>query len=341
MADFSAMVTPPSDFDPDAVTLPPLEIGLVQADWHQQAHGLRAAWMRFLGHGPEIVPLNVEIHDTESLGTLTRTRISYSVEEDHRVEAYLMAPAGDGPFPGVIVFHPTTNTTIRQPVGFGEVKQLQFGLNLAARGYVTLSPRNYIWDYCGQQATEWEQYADNAALVKRRWPAWSGMGKMLWDGMRAADVLAALPAVDCDRLGCIGHSLGAKEALYAMAFDERMKAGISCEGGVGKTFTNWDAPWYLGPEFLTRDELDHHQLLALAAPRALMVIGGGREPSDRPEGKGPGADGLLTWNYIEAARPAYAVHGAANRLAYLLHNQGHSLPPEHENLIYDWFECFI
>ena len=30
-----------------------------------------------------------------------------------------------------------------------------------------------------------------------------------------------------EHLGCIGHSLGAKEALYVAAFDERIKAAVA------------------------------------------------------------------------------------------------------------------
>lgn len=64
----------------------------------------------------------------------------------------------------------------------------------------------------------------------------------------------------------MGHSLGAKEALYLAAFDERIKAAVASEGGTGFRSTNWDAAWYLGPAI--RDEnfsLNHHQLLALIA----------------------------------------------------------------------------
>ena len=49
------------------------------------------------------------------------------------------------------------------------------------------------------------------------------------------------------RMGAVGHSLGAKETLYLAAFDERVKATVSSEGGIGTKFSNWDAAWYLGP----------------------------------------------------------------------------------------------
>jgi cephalosporin-C deacetylase-like acetyl esterase len=56
---------------------------------------------------------------------------------------------------------------------------------------------------------------------------------MLFDAVRAADVLESLPGVDAKRLACIGHSLGAKEALYAGAFDDRFRAAVFSEGGIG------------------------------------------------------------------------------------------------------------
>ncbi len=42
----------------------------------------------------------------------------------------------------------------------------------------------------------------------------------------------------------------------------------SSEGGIGTTFSNWDAPWYLGSEFKkVAGQHEQHELLALIAPR--------------------------------------------------------------------------
>ena len=46
------------------------------------------------------------------------------------------------------------------------------------------------------------------------------------DGFVAVDILAAHPEVDVERLGAVGHSLGAKEVLYQAAFDERIKVAV-------------------------------------------------------------------------------------------------------------------
>ena len=340
MPDSRALTTPPPHFTPDIASLAPLEIGPTLADWQQQRQALRNAWLQYLGHGPEVVPLEPEVHE-EDLGDVTRSLLSYQVEDGCRVEAYLMRPKGDGPSPGVVVFHPTSEKTILGPVGLGSDPTQAFGLSLARKGMVTLSPRNFIWDYRGLKATRWEEYCQTTARLLNTWPRWTGMGKMLWDGLRAVDYLLTLPEVDAARIGCIGHSLGAKEVLYLMAFDERVRAGVSNDGGLGIPFSNWDAPWYLGEGVRGRPDLEHHQLLALCAPRAILIVGGGLEPAQLDEGRSPGSDIIEDWNYLEAARPAYDLHGVRERLCLFLHHKGHCVPPEAEAVIYPWLEHFL
>ncbi|NPV49424.1 MAG: dienelactone hydrolase [Armatimonadetes bacterium] len=343
MPDLRALSTPPPDYHPAAVDLMPLMIGPRLHDWLWEREQFRQVWLDYLGHGPEPVPLNLGMGAAEALEGVTRTLVSYQVEPGCRVEAYLLQPQVKGPFPAVVVFHPTTNDTINQPAGLSPPRELQFGLNLARRGFVTLCPRNYLWDYRGRPGPE-RSFGAFTSLVEdellRRYPEWTGMGKMVWDGMRAVDVLLTLPTVDPQRVGCVGHSLGAKEVLYAMAFDERMQAGVSCEGGLGIPFSNWDAPWYLGAGIHDRPDLEHHQLLALAAPRALLILGGGLQPPADP-GQNAGCDPIEDWAYVEAARPAYALYGVPERLGLYLHHHGHSLPPEAEALTYEWLERFL
>lgn len=341
--DLKALTTPPTDYDPGSHPLPPLDIAPALGQWQRQREALRATWLQYLGEGPEPVPLAPRVVYHDEVEGLARSLVSYQVEAGCRVYAYLIRPTGAGPFPGVVVFHPTTHNTILEPAGLAATPERHFGVKLAQQGYVTLSPVNYLWEYRGQPGAnpDFDDFTrlTNDVLLKR-YPRWTGMGKMLWDGQRAVDYLLTLPEVEGARLGCIGHSLGAKEALYSLAFDERMKVGVSCEGGLGLPFTNWEAPWYLGPGIKARPDLEHHQLLALAAPRALLVLGGGLQPP-AADARAGAADFIQDWSYLEAARPAYARHGAAERLGLLLHNHGHSVPPEAEEALYGWFARWL
>jgi hypothetical protein len=329
----SEVQTPPTVIPEDAPKLPPL---LVDAEgqaiasrkaWQRRRAEMRRWWLDFLGPMPERCDLAPQIVSEETVGNVVRRLVRLQVERDCWMEAYLLHPVEPhGKLPGVVVFHSTVDYTIRQPAGLEGADSHFIGLRLAEQGYVAICPRCFIWDYCGVQTS----YLDAVAELNRRHPGLRGMGKMLFDGMRAVDYLEALPFVDRKRLGCIGHSLGAKETLYAMAFDERLKAGVSSEGGIGLGFSNWEADWYLGPDIRAADFAhDNHEVLSLVAPRAFLLIGG------------ESADGSRSWPFIENAKTVYDLLGASDRIGLLTHSSGHSLPPLAQQCAYGWLGHFL
>jgi hypothetical protein len=282
--------------------------------WNRQREELLRQWKEVLGPMPKRkAPLLTEILATEEQPGFTRQHIRYQVEPGVHTDGYLLLPAGrKGRGPAVVVFHPTTPFGARGVAGleptYEEAKW--HGVHLVQRGYVVWCPGNYI-------NTEGADWAGNAARVKQRHPDWTGMTRMVWDAIRAADFLESLPQVDRNRIGCLGHSLGAKVVLYAMAFDPRYQAGVSSEGGIGLRFSNWDAVWYLGPKIRKADfKLDHHTVLALVAPRAFLLIGGDSADSDQ------------SVTFLDAVRPVYELWGAGDRLQWLNHHQGHRYTAE-------------
>jgi dienelactone hydrolase len=255
-----------------------------------------------------------------------RQLIRYETERGLPVEGYLLRPDRPGRGrPGVVVLHSTVEWTIRQPAGLEGPPDLHIGLQLARRGYVAICPRCFLWQYRRggklQTAVDW---------FRARHPGVTGMAKMLYDSIRAVDLLESLDDVDPRRIGAIGHSLGAKEVLYLAAFDERVRAAVSSEGGIGLTYSNWDAPWYLG-EAIRRPDfgLDHGQVLALAAPRAFLLIGG------------DSADGDQSWPYIAEAIPLWKLLGAGDAVGLLNHRRGHAYPPEARSCAERWLDRFL
>ncbi|MCI0357662.1 MAG: sialidase, partial [Planctomycetaceae bacterium] len=171
---------------------------------------------------------------------------------------------------------------------------------------------------------------EEAEKFLKRAPGTKGMMKMLYDAQVATDILAAQPEVDANRLGAVGHSLGAKETLYLAAFDDRIKATVSSEGGIGTKFSNWNAPWYLGgaidePAFTH----EHHELVALVAPRPFLLIGG------------QSADGDQGWPFIAAALSVYELYGKPARLGQYNHRQGHAVPPAAVKRIEEWLLAYL
>ena len=79
-----------------------------------------------------------------------------------------------------------------------------------------------------------------------------------------------------------------------MAFEPRYKVGVFNEGGIGLRMSNWTDPWYLTDKMKPHiPALEHHQVLALVAPRPFLILGG------------DSADGDASWPFIQAVLPVY------------------------------------
>lgn len=299
------------------------------AAWEARRAVLRAQWQELLGtiqstRGP--APM-LQVLEEDVVDQVLRQRVGYEIEPGIQTEAYLLRPQKmpAKPAPGVVVFHSTVDHSIRQPAGVEGVPEKAFGLKLARRGYITFSPRNYLWPTNSKIQAEGE-----AKRFLARKPGVTGMAKMLFDAQVAVDILAAQPSIDKARLGAVGHSLGAKEVLYLAAFDDRIRCTVSSEGGVGMTFSNWNAPWYLGAAFeKIRAQHEHHELLAMAAPRPFLLLGG------------DSADGDISWPFIAAAMPVYQLYSSRPALGLLNHKQGHAVPPIAEQRIDQWLDHYL
>lgn len=300
--------------------------------WERQRTKIRDEWRKFLGPMPEPRPaVKLEVLKAELLDGIERSLVRYEGEPGLFVEGYLLRPFANNnetlPRPGIVALHQTTNASIDEVAGVSGPDSMQIGWKLAKRGFVVFCPRCFLW----QDAKDLN---DAVAKHRERHPNSLGMAKMLYDAVRGVDVLVSLPGVDTKRIGAVGHSLGAKEALYLAAFDERIKAAVASEGGTAFRSTNWDAPWYLGPAI--RDEnfpLNHHQLLALIVPRPFLILGG-------ESGRGA-ADGERSWPLIEAALPVWRLYGEPTRIGLLNHRQGHSISPESFSKITEWLETYL
>ncbi len=300
-------------------------------EWTRHRQEIRRRWASFLGPMPQRpISAAFDVLRSDRLPRTTRQLIRYEAEAGQEVEAYLLTPRTPSrtPRPAIVALHQTTTATIEQVAGVTGPEMQQIGLQLARRGFVVICPRNYLWQGVKSYSEAVERFAS-------RHPGTLGMHKMLHDAQRAVDLLVGLPGVDASRIGATGHSLGGKEVLYLAAFDERIAAAVSSEGGVGFRFTNWNAPWYLG-RAIDSDTfpLNHHQLLALAAPRPFLVLGG--------EKPGPqAADGDRSWPLLEAAWPAWKLYGQRTRLGLFNHGQGHSIPPRAFERMAEWLETYL
>jgi dienelactone hydrolase len=266
----------------------------------------------------------------------TRIDLDIPIETDFVQRHLLLLPKGqgNGPFPAVIAWTSST-PDYREP-------ELWWGAYLARHGYVVLTSWSFIRNY--RQGTRLAQASE---LVYERYGHWLAMGKMVYDVKREIEYLRTLPQVDATRIGFMGFSLSAKTAVYVGAFVPEVKVTVAVDPHIAiNGGTNWYAPWYLDwhhkfddiqtpdypiPELrgtpqslLNPDpkrpgfEHDHQELLALAAPRAFLLIGGSRS-----EDHGGDSDDLESWGYVNRAKEVYQLLGVPERLQFCLTNQGH------------------
>lgn len=320
-----ALQQPPAAMPADAPKLGAMAPGDVAA-WRQR-------WAEFL-FGDDLPnerpPLNVREDRREESGGIERAHIIYDVEPGVATEAYVLRrkDAGDRR-PGVVVFHSTSAETIEQSGSLDTEVDRHIGAHLAQRGYVVIAPKCYLWGAAGQPPPPKVGpafWAGEIAKMQERHPRWKGLARMVWDGIRAVDVLSERSDVDAGRIGCIGHSLGAKESLFLPAFDRRVKAAVSSDGGIGLTLSNWDAPWYLGlgiraPGF----DLENHQVLAMIAPRAFLLVAG-KDDNER------------SWPFIACGLPLWESLGTPDAIGWFRHAAGHNWPPEAQEVGYAFLD---
>lgn len=312
-------------FGPDETPSPAL--------WRKRRQELLARWRDVLGH-PSYAPFDTtpEVVDSFELPRCRATLYRQPNSPTTRQQVLVLRPeaAGDSPRPGAVVpfYDPDRmagyDLKTRRPLP--EHRTTQFGRHLVENGFIVACVEAFPYNTVPDPGTgaNFAWWHAGAAKVLADNPEWTGMGKLIADTRLATDLLLAQPDVDPERVLIIGHSLGGKMATYNGALDERIKATIASDLGIGYGFTNWQDPWYLGRKFgAGMGGLAHHHLLALHAPRPYLLIAGQ-------------FDGPASWQYLNAARAAYALYGKEKAIGCFDHASGHQPTEESMVAAYRW-----
>jgi acetyl esterase/lipase len=277
------------------------------------------------------VPLDVQVKSETRTDHYLRKKITFAVEKDDRVPAWLLVPhERRGKLPAVLCLHQTTPIGKDSPAGLGGSAPLHYAHHLAERGYVTLAP-----DY-----PSFGEYPYD--FRKSRFK--SGSMKAIWNNMRAVDLLSSLPEVDAERLGVIGHSLGGHNAIFTAAFDVRLKVIVSNCGFTSfpkyykGDLRGWTSDRYMpriASVYASQPEkvpFDFPEIVASFAPRAFLAIAPVGDDNFEVSG---------VKDCIAGARPTYEKLGAAEKLAAHYPNCKHDFPEESRAMAYAWLDRWL
>jgi hypothetical protein len=175
-------------------------------------------------------------------------------------------------------------------------------------------------------------------------PAWA------WAFHRCVDALVDMDDVRADAIAVTGHSRGGKAALLAGATDERIaltnpnNSGIGGAGlhrlkmlrseVIGSFFRSGNIFWF-GESFSgyrDRDAklpYDNHFLLALVAPRGLLLTEAYEDESANPAG---------AYAAALAAREVYGLLGSRDAIGWAYRESGHAHRPEDYAALLDFMD---
>lgn len=304
-------------------------------DWRKRRAEILKYWHAQMGEWPPLIERpRVEYAEAERREGVTRHRVKIETAPGRTVDdAYLLVPDGPGPFPAVLVVYYEAKTG----VGLGKSQLRDFALQLARRGFVTLSlggdPNTYYptRETCRIQPLSFHAY----------------------EAANCRNALANLPAVDPKRIGVVGHSYGGKWALFAGCLHDGFACMACSDPGVVFDETrgnvNYWEPWYLGFEpgrgprkpgvptdqnprtgpykRLVADGRDLHELHALMAPRPFLVSGGAEDPPER-------------WRALNHSAAVNKLLGAEGRVG-MTTRKTHDPTPESNELLYLFFESVL
>jgi dienelactone hydrolase len=292
------------------------------ADWEIRRRQILEGIQEAMGPLPDrsnLPPLDVRTHEEVKGEGFRRLKIDFVSEGTDRVPAYLFLPADLKPGerrPAVLALHQTVPQGKEEPAGIKGSDNLDYGLELARRGYVVLVP-----DYPSFGEYQYDFNANSYV---------SGSMKGIFNHMRGVDLLQSRPEVDPERIGAIGHSLGGHNSMFVGVFDPRIKVIVSSCGWnpfhdyYGGKIAGWTSDRYmprlrdvyeLNPD---RVPFDFYEIVAAFAPRAFF--------SNSPLG-----DGNFDYRGIQKAEPkareVYKLLGAEDKLKIIYPDAGHDFPP--------------
>ena len=261
-------------------------------------------------------------------------QIEVSTPNGTRFTLVLILPRSDGPAPVIVMQNfcgnqaafPGRPQSIAAPLNyypipcrhgaFDPLHRAVFGAWMLGPPFELVARRGYALAmfYGGDVVPD---YPPDATPAREQIEADGAIAAWAWVNARVIDVLEDDARIDQDRIIAWGQSRFGKVALLAAAIDPRVDAVVAFQSGRGgdaltahragesvasitTAYPHWFSPRYA--DYATRTpDADQHELLALIAPRPLMIGHAARDSWADPAG---------AYQALVGARPVFDLLGA-------------------------------
>jgi cephalosporin-C deacetylase-like acetyl esterase len=293
-----------------------------ESEWLDRRRQVRGQLARSFGDFPaQPCPL-----DAKLIGRIERDgyqieRLIFQSRPGIWVTANAYVPAIEGRRPAVLSVHGHWPWARVDPIPHARA------VGLVKLGYFVLAVDAFG---AGERAIKPARGTYHGALLgASTWPVGTPLiGLQVYDNTRAVDYMVSRPEVDADKLAITGASGGGNQSMYAGAWDERLKAVVPvCSVGT------YDS--YIGAACCVCEALpgglkiaEEGEILALVAPRSLMVINATRDAHQFSVEEAQKS--------IARARPMFELLNANDRLKHVVFESGHDYSQPMREAMYGW-----
>lgn len=293
--------------------------------WYNRREEIKELWHASMGQWPDILVGQslVRLDSVLVEQDITRYKIRLRWTPNEETEGFLLIPDGEKPMPAVITLFYEPETA----VGLGSKPNRDFAIQLARRGFVTLSLGT-------TETTKTQTYSIRYPEKGRE--VVEPLSMLAYAAANAYEALALEPLVDADRIGVMGHSYGGKWAMFASCLYDKFACAAWGDPGIvfaenkGGMVNYWE-PWYLGSlgtyEKMRSMGHDLHELHTLMAPRPFFVSGG---YSDEPS----------QWRALNHSVEVNRLLGYEKRVG-MSNRELHEPDAEANEVVYKFFEYFL
>ena len=292
---------------------------------------LRARLRTIVGEWPERSPLNARTTGTLDGDGFQVEKVVFESRPHHYVTANLYRPAGDGPFPGVLIACGHSSQGKAYPY-YQRAAMLMARNGMIALVYDPIGQGERLSYLSGSGNPGLQHKLDNvnSVLVGR-----TAVGCQAWDGLRAADYLMSRPDLDRTKpLGMTGNSGGGAQTMYLMALDDRIgPAAPSCHittlernfelGGAGDGCQSAPLTGAMG--------IDHPDFFVMRAPKPSIILAAEQDYKDV----------VFTRKTYAECRQAYAVLNRPDRMDMFAYDDKHSFSQPRREAAAQWMRRWL